>query len=277
MFGSAILEVILGLAFVYFLLAVIASSVNEIIAGLLGWRSAALKTGIQSMLPDGETADAIWQHPLITGLGGKAGRAPSYVPASTFATALLDVVGSSEQRWAALPESTQKALASLNDAAGGDQARFKAEIANWFNAKMDRVTGVYKRQVMWLTLGVAAALTLLFGVDTIALATTIWQEQGLRAALSAGAQMASPGGIEDTLNTLSEFNLPIGWVVLPQTVFGWFLKVIGLLLTTLAVSLGAPFWFDVIKRFTNPRSSGPAPTISATTAPAGPPIENSAP
>lgn len=229
------------------------------------------------MLPDGETADAIWKHPLITGLGGKAGRAPSYVPASTFATALLDVVGSSKQRWAGLPESTQKALASLHDAAGGDQARFKAEIASWFNANMDRVTSVYKRQVMSLTLGVAAALTLLFGVDTIALATTIWQDQGLRAALSAGAQMASPGGIEDTLNALTEFNLPIGWVALPQTVFGWFLKLIGLILTTLAVSLGAPFWFDVIKRFTNPRSSGPAPTTSGTTAAPAAPSQTPAP
>ena len=267
MFGSAILEVVAGLAFVYALLAVIASHVNEIIAGLMGWRASTLKTGVLSMLGDSNLADEVWRHPLITGLGGKAGRAPSYVPASTFATALLDVAGSSKQKLDQLPKGTGRdALLSLHDASGGDQARLKTEITNWYNDTMDRVSGIYKRRVMVWTIGIAAVLTLLFGVDTIAIATTLWQDQGLRAALSASAQTASPGGIEDTINTLSEFNLPLGWVVLPQTLFDWFLKVIGLLLTTLAVSLGAPFWFDVLKRFTNPRSSGPAPKPATTTA-----------
>ncbi len=265
MFGSAILEVAVGLAFVYFLLAVIASHINEMIAGLLGWRASALGSGIRSMLPDTDLADKVWQHPLITGLGGKPGRAPSYVPASTFTTALLDVIGASKEKWADLPEGNSRdALMSLHQAAGSDQARLRAEIANWYDATMDRVSGIYKRQVMVLTLAVAAAITVLFGVDTIAIATTTWQDQGLRAALSAGAQAASPAGLEDTLNTLSAFDIPLGWVVLPQTVFGWFLKVIGLILTTLAVSLGAPFWFDLLKRFTNPRSSGPVPSPSVT-------------
>jgi hypothetical protein len=34
---------------------------------------------------------------------------------------------------------------------------------------------------------------------------------------------------------------------------------IGLLLTTFAVSLGAPFWFDLLNRFVNIRSAGKAP------------------
>jgi hypothetical protein len=275
MFGSAILEVVVGLAFVYFLLGVIASHINELIAGVLGWRAADLERGIRTLLADPQLADKVWGHPLITGLSGKAGRAPSYVPATTFSIALLDALGAGGQSpvdGIALrrlvsnlpPSSARQALLSLVTASGGKLDQTQTGIADWYNAAMDRVSGIYKRRVLWVTIGVAALLTMFLGVDTVALVTTIWQDQSLRAALSGAAQTQSASGLEDTLNTLSQFNLPIGWVVLPQTAFGWFLKVIGLILTTLAVSLGAPFWFDLLKRFTNPRSSGPIPATQQT-------------
>jgi len=40
----------------------------------------------------------------------------------------------------------------------------------------------------------------------------------------------------------------------------WAERIIGWLLTILAVSLGAPFWFDVLNRFMNLRSAGNAPS-----------------
>jgi hypothetical protein len=260
-FGSAILEVVIGLAFFYSLLAVIASHIDEVIAGTLSWRASTLETGIRSMLGDGDLADQVWQHRLISGMGGKAGRAPSYVPASTFATALLDVLATGNQNGVAVESGTNRqALVSLLNSAGGDQDKARAEIANWYNATMDRVSGIYKRRIQWVTLLIAALLTVVLGVDSIAIATTVWQDQGVRAALSSSAQVnAGTSGWEDAVNALSQFNLPIGWAVIPQTPFGWLLKVSGLLLTTLAISLGASFWFDVLKRFSNPRSSGPKP------------------
>ena len=42
----------------------------------------------------------------------------------------------------------------------------------------------------------------------------------------------------------------------------WLLKVGGLLITGLAVSLGAPFWFDTLNRFMNIRNAGRAPDES---------------
>jgi hypothetical protein len=36
-------------------------------------------------------------------------------------------------------------------------------------------------------------------------------------------------------------------------------KLAGLALTTFAVSLGAPFWFDLLNKFMNIRSAGKAP------------------
>ena len=43
---------------------------------------------------------------------------------------------------------------------------------------------------------------------------------------------------------------------------GAFMKVLGLLLTAAAVTQGAPFWFDLINKLSNPRSSGPVPATS---------------
>jgi hypothetical protein len=36
-------------------------------------------------------------------------------------------------------------------------------------------------------------------------------------------------------------------------------KLLGLLLTAVAVSQGGPFWFDLLSKLTNPRGSGPVP------------------
>jgi hypothetical protein len=40
---------------------------------------------------------------------------------------------------------------------------------------------------------------------------------------------------------------------------GMLAKLVGLLMTGLALSLGAPFWFDVLTRFVNVRGSGIKP------------------
>jgi hypothetical protein len=47
----------------------------------------------------------------------------------------------------------------------------------------------------------------------------------------------------------------------PPSVNFW-TKVFGLLLTVLALSLGAPFWFDMLNKIINIRSSGPPPVKS---------------
>ena len=48
--GSSILEVVIGLSFLYFLLSVIASSVNELIASNLKWRAKDLERALLALL-----------------------------------------------------------------------------------------------------------------------------------------------------------------------------------------------------------------------------------
>ncbi|MEJ5224545.1 MAG: hypothetical protein WHV44_08820 [Anaerolineales bacterium] len=48
----------------------------------------------------------------------------------------------------------------------------------------------------------------------------------------------------------------------PTDLTGWFIKVIGLFVTGMATAQGAPFWFDVLKRVINLRTSGAKPASS---------------
>jgi hypothetical protein len=47
----------------------------------------------------------------------------------------------------------------------------------------------------------------------------------------------------------------IVWRALPDSFGAWILKIAGLLATGLAISLGAPFWFDVLNKFMVVRST----------------------
>ncbi len=46
---------------------------------------------------------------------------------------------------------------------------------------------------------------------------------------------------------------------MPRGLREWLVKLIGLLLTGAAVSLGVPFWFDVLNKVVNLRSVGKRP------------------
>ena len=63
--------------------------------------------------------------------------------------------------------------------------------------------------------------------------------------------------------------LPIGWSAkawVPDPVT-WIERIIGWLITGLAVSLGAPFWFDLLNKFMNIRGTGEKPAKASGAAP----------
>jgi hypothetical protein len=108
--SSGVVEVAVCLAFVYLLLSLLCSVVNEWIAGILGSRAANLEKGIQSLFTDGKLAKdgpsiaaALYDHGLIQSLytesgwdkilarfGRKVG--PSYIAPQLFATTLVNLL-----------------------------------------------------------------------------------------------------------------------------------------------------------------------------------------
>src|SRR5438067_1710193 len=92
---SSTIEVAIGLAFLFLLLSLVASTLTEWVARIAAMRSNTLATGIRTLLQDptgSGIAKLLYAHPLIKGLSTKGAR-PSYIPAETFAIALLDLLG----------------------------------------------------------------------------------------------------------------------------------------------------------------------------------------
>lgn len=91
MTGIAILDVALGLVFVYLLLSLLCTAVTEWIAQATRLRARTLKAGIEQLLADTKfrrVTGELYKHPLVAGL--KHGeRDPSYIPGPLFAKAFL--------------------------------------------------------------------------------------------------------------------------------------------------------------------------------------------
>ena len=140
MFGSYILDVAIGLVFVYMLLSLLCSTINEqVITRILSLRAKTLEDGIKNMLadPQGDLTKQVYENPLIKGLSQNAlsekPRKPSYIPSDLFAQAVmaLNVVQTYKNTPAMQNSAIPLALASLLQKANGDPAKELAYIEHW--------------------------------------------------------------------------------------------------------------------------------------------------
>jgi hypothetical protein len=305
LFNSTVLDVAIGLVFVYLLLAILCTAANEWIAALLKTRSNMLKEGIAQLLDKQATnADKsdvrafiqeFYKHPLITGMmRGK--KDPTYLSAETFAAAVTDIIASGKEAATTLeglkhtvnefpPGDVQKALSALLRRSGGNLETAQKAIEGWFNDAMDRVTGWYKRRTVLWTVIIAAVLTILSNADTVQIARRLWTDPVLRSKVVAEAQNRAkkppptveyPDKDEPTEPKVTEGNSVsaqeqqlltqiLGWQGNPRddSFSVWLSRLLGWLLTILAVSLGAPFWFDMLNKLINIRSAGKSPDEEA--------------
>jgi hypothetical protein len=178
----------------------------------------------------------------------------------------------------AIPEDHLKhVLRVLTNDVAGDVDKMRSNIEQWYNDTMDRVSGWYKRKVQIILLIISLIVSVGLGIDTIALGNTLWQNSTLRAAVVTAAQQQTrsavanghnqlPSQIKTLQVDLNQLNVPIGYSVrsgdptyITPNLAGWLRKALGLLLTTIALSLGAPFWFDLLNNVVNLRQTGPKP------------------
>ena len=320
------LEVVIGLSFIYFVLALVCSAVAETISSLQRRRAKMLVEGIENLFSGSTTiteegqalANLFWNHPLVQALirprGGtpsqanpnpdpnaeqqptaskKDGKGPAYIPARTFVSALIDLGARnthSAQLAAAdgaklaaalarvkLPAAIngipsaplRQALLAIYNEADGDVNAFRAGAEKWYDDAMDRVSGWYKRHIQLVIWIIAVFVALLLNVDTVQIATTLWKDPTARAAVVASADKAAAQGqnANQVNQTVSTIGLPLGWRLKlgadPQDIPNQgrliLSKLIGLLLTAAALSLGAPFWFDLLSKFVRIRGTGPPP------------------
>lgn len=122
MLGSDVLEVAIGLIFLFFILSIVLTAGREVIEGFLQTRAIHLERGVRELLKDEDgsgLARQLYEHPIVSSLFRGAyepGRLtkrympgkdpwlrmpfrtnlPAYIPTRNFALALLDIVGRGE-------------------------------------------------------------------------------------------------------------------------------------------------------------------------------------
>ena len=158
-----------------------------------------------------------------------------------------------------------KALVALIDAAGADANQARLNIENWFNSSMDRVSGWYKHRAQIIIFGFGFCFAAVANVDSLAIIRILSTDGGVREALVAQAKNApapqsGPQPItKDPVESLRHLGLPLGWegdgVPARNDYYGLLMKALGIFLTGLAVSMGAPFWFDVLNTIIVVRST----------------------
>lgn len=230
-------------------------------------------------------------------LNDAAGLAPSYIPRDIFVAALIDAVRKSKgeeppKSAAGFKELVDKisedsllrsVLQEITEAVEDDLSAIKTGVGEWFDRSMDRTTGVYKRNLQAISFIVALFLVLAINADSLAISRAVWFDDTLRAQMTASAsEFVQQGGSKDAMENFQQTQhelrpVPIGWdLSSPKHTADWmgsvgaiFAKIIGLLLTAFAMTLGAPFWFDLLSRFVKLRGVGPNGDANSTNAPAG--------
>jgi len=307
LFNSSVLDVAIGLACVYLLLAIVCTTVNEWIGGLFKVRAKMLEKAIGQLLdqqslrfaspplsspPAGSPGDPtvefladFYKHPLVAGMM-RDNAHPSYLPARTFADVVMDLAtvrtqGSItfqnlEDGIKDLPDGDVKtALLTLLQTTEGKLENARKAIENWFDDTMDRVSGWYKRRTQIWTILIAVGITALTNADSIHIGRRLWSDPVVRSAIvedakaraqkTQGAEASSTDGSPLSAGERSLLGEIVGWQDVKQhnSTADWLERILGWAITAVAISLGAPFWFDLLNKIMNIRNAGKSPDEAA--------------
>jgi hypothetical protein len=176
--------------------------------------------------------------------------------------------------------------------ARGDAAAFRDLVKTHFDATMERAAGWFKRHAQVITLVASSILVIAANVDTVDIARSLASSPAARVKLveiagqnlknaealrdqAKTAQGENPDAVKQAQNKvaaalgalekaeadMTSAGLPFGWNGFASRAGfrDWLAKVAGLMVSIFAVSLGAPFWFDVLQKFMQVRGAGTTP------------------
>lgn len=331
-----ILNVALTVFFVYLLLSVIVSALNEFGTNLFNSRGKLLKQSLESLFTSSDWKNAmtsITNSGFITSIRKKPDAFPDHIPAKNFSLALLELIKDPQKQdvvetdlkkliiaCPALTQDAEKTLLTLVDKAGGDLDTFRKEVEALYEDLMTRTSLWYKRNVQYIVLVLGLVIAAVMNVDTIDMVKTLSRNPAaaktgadmvaqsmsrmsltngsitvtnankdtsfvvslvvpgldstrLAAVTSDSSAKKAPGTIlkpadslrstriiiTDMNNSLQSTGLQFTWSSFkpgPDDCAAWFYKIVGILLTALAVSLGAPFWFQMVNSLLALRNAG---------------------
>lgn len=293
------LQVVIGLIFVLLLLSLLATTMMELVASAFSLRGKNLEKALRNMLAstdvDNQLVEAFKENALYRQLSYKYGKkrySPSYLSDRSFQSILMDTILKGEgfeqleDQLETLPDADLKdVLKQFLRESENDMEAFKGKVHVWYNDVMDRASGWYKRYTQKILVGMGFVIAIVFNADTLAIYERLESDpETLQQVLTlaedyvngkdgleiAPAQMspefdASMAKLEVMINNQIESvksPLGLGWKNVVWSEVTWYdalLKLLGWIVTALAVSLGAPFWFDLLRKLVNIRSSGNKP------------------
>jgi len=293
-----ILEVGIGLIFVYYAMGAIVSTICQIIMESLGTRGLALEKYLKQIA--GDKFIDLSEMPQIKALrpvryanwwnvfgAGTIEKRVEKIPASTLVDAFFDITGLTGKYQTTgdeliatinkLPDSEgkkamltwiQKGVTNIND--------LRSRTSDYFTGILNQAAATFKANARSLVIVLSIVITLLLGTDSIQLAKDLWADSTLRdiaaAQANAAAQQGQSTDLTQLLNQLGALSIKIGWwqnqnFPIQTSTVDWIkfilLKFTGLAITAAAVSQGSSFWYDILKKLTaQPTSSTSANSSS---------------
>jgi hypothetical protein len=184
------------------------------------------------------------------------------------------------------PSKGKEAIITLVRQAEGDIARTRQAFESWYDDGMDRAAGWYKRKTQLVLFCLGMSVAVILNVDSIAVARALWTSPALRSYAVTAAEQYAKGSegkppkpdASAQLSRLQKLSLPIGWdepkypwidqslnaggYTATEAMPAWhssrgglLFALVGWLLTALAMTMGAPFWFDTLNQFMVVRST----------------------
>lgn len=170
-------------------------------------------------------------------------------------------------------------------------AKAKAGFKRQYDEIMDRATDWYKRGIQWNLITIGFLIAISFDADTFKIYSNLTSHPESRQELLQLAENYIDNDQTtfylDTINQIRVVTdtaraaayrklldkyiidqietvpspLGLGWgkEPLPARPQDWIIKFLGWVVTALAISLGAPFWFDLLKKLISIRSAGTRP------------------
>ncbi|HZP66921.1 MAG TPA: hypothetical protein VFB32_11490 [Rudaea sp.] len=281
------IDVGLGLALVYALSGLVCTTLHEGVAQLLSLRWRNLNRALNELLGAAKYLD-VQDHPLIKSVWAGS-RKPTGIPVPILARALVGgtALSDGKELFGALPPHLQQQIgAFLAPEIKAAQDVYDAA-EKWFDASLKSATDWYARNANVISLVIAVSFAFALNIDTIGIANRLWHEPTERAALVDLAQktaathqavsVAAPAAAASGTTADPAANLGNSAVQLRQeldeldnaagVLIGWdsqfeeevkreglTTKLLGLLASGIAISLGAKFWFGVISKVVTVRA-----------------------
>lgn len=245
---SAILDVAIGLVFVFLLVSLICSQINDKIAEWLRMRAKGLQEGlykyitgptsltedlyknalVQSLIPeDAWVTQFLESKPLLKKLI-RAPKNPLGIPPKTFALAMFNLlvpnpitgvttIGELQNAVNNLPPDSpiRGPLLSILATANNNVETVRTNLEAWYDSTMVKTTKLYQAHMWRWALAIGLSIAVVLNVDAVGIGASLWNDSALRASLVAEANKYAQGTPEKAraLDQLNALNLPIGWQV----------------------------------------------------------------